>query len=938
MYPLYRTAKVVDRVVGAKSKKTRVTCAVAPNKSTLLVGTSTGDVFKYTLIQSEAPPAPPTSTLEVKRHMGSGKKKIDRLLPVPDTPLVLALVAESVIAISASTLLPSSPPFPSPKHVLGIEVDAAPSSSRVALITKKKVSLLEYSHTIGDFVPLKELGGLPSSLLSCVWYGDTLCLGFKRKISAVSIADGSSSLLCSLSSDGASSSSSSSDPHQGADADGSTSSWIGSSAVSATSALLSSVNPWSHASGSSSGSHPLLMVAVPNVAQILVLHGAMGVFYNASNGALSGHTVTFSGPPTSVDVFWPHVVGLLDGLLEVRSVEDANIYQSLPLAEAQVVVASSGMLTLHSEARVWVGLRISFEQQLAELIRGRRFDDAVKLFQIRVPSDSPSRGTQMKLLYENCGFQAIVDGDYKTAFQFFSLSDVDPRDILAVFSMLPSTQREYSSSSRPLPAIARKVATQGPVGAHPLLIAFLEDRRSMLHAPDECVDTALLRLYIFVAPEKIGPLLDHPHAVVMADGLAALKAAIDSRSSRGPYNALALVLAQSGDVVGALDIWEQLQTENLVDPNDPGIGPPVRVLGKLEGGGSESDTWDLIRRYGPRLFASAGDEPEKALPMFVSPDRVNPLDHDAVLVFLDSVEKHGWRSLQAAYLQYAISGHYQVKVERFQTMLINILVDATEEEQAGAGLAEARKALLDALEDLPFYDVEAILERISGLPYLDTETIVLYRKVGHHYAALRILVHVMGDHTGAEAYAQAVHKIYLFEVEQSGRLGRPLSKLAEAAGEVWMSLLTTYLQPEPESSPEVVAELESHALAILQAHVGMYSLSDVLELLPPTMSLSVLAPYIQSAYRASTSRSRHSSIHASLLKGAHLQATLDVHAARAPHVVIDEDTVCSVCYKRIGANAFARYPNEIVVHFKCVRDPRVCPVTGDRFGPAASSS
>jgi len=49
------------------------------------------------------------------------------------------------------------------------------------------------------------------------------------------------------------------------------------------------------------------------------------------------------------------------------------------------------------------------------------------------------------------------------------------------------------------------------------------------------------------------------------------------------------------------------------------------------------------------------------------------------------------------------------------------------------------------------------------------------------------------------------------------------------------------------------------------------------------------------------------------------------------HIVkITESTPCLVCQKRIGL-VFARYPNGVVVHYKCSPDKNVCPVTGTRF-------
>ena len=42
--------------------------------------------------------------------------------------------------------------------------------------------------------------------------------------------------------------------------------------------------------------------------------------------------------------------------------------------------------------------------------------------------------------------------------------------------------------------------------------------------------------------------------------------------------------------------------------------------------------------------------------------------------------------------------------------------------------------------------------------------------------------------------------------------------------------------------------------------------------------------------------------------------------------VINDEKNCAVCKKRIGNSAFARYPNGVIVHYYCCKDPLVCPV------------
>ncbi|VDI24324.1 ATP-binding cassette, subfamily G (WHITE), member 2 [Mytilus galloprovincialis] len=42
-------------------------------------------------------------------------------------------------------------------------------------------------------------------------------------------------------------------------------------------------------------------------------------------------------------------------------------------------------------------------------------------------------------------------------------------------------------------------------------------------------------------------------------------------------------------------------------------------------------------------------------------------------------------------------------------------------------------------------------------------------------------------------------------------------------------------------------------------------------------------------------------------------------------VVVNDEKICKVCKKRLGNSAFVRYPNGVIVHYYCCKDPNKCP-------------
>ena len=40
---------------------------------------------------------------------------------------------------------------------------------------------------------------------------------------------------------------------------------------------------------------------------------------------------------------------------------------------------------------------------------------------------------------------------------------------------------------------------------------------------------------------------------------------------------------------------------------------------------------------------------------------------------------------------------------------------------------------------------------------------------------------------------------------------------------------------------------------------------------------------------------------------------------------------CVVCKKSFHDSQIARYPNGVIIHGDCMKDPKVCPLTGQMF-------
>jgi hypothetical protein len=178
---------------------------------------------------------------------------------------------------------------------------------------------------------------------------------------------------------------------------------------------------------------------------------------------------------------------------------------------------------------------------------------------------------------------------------------------------------------------------------------------------------------------------------------------------------------------------------------------------------------------------------------------------------------------------------------------------------------------------------------------------------------------------------------------------------AESGSSVFLKLLNvmikTLVPPDSDNVPLSILEY-------LGRHPQQLDPVSVLQALPPTLPLNAIWRYLANviilgdfrvfdAFLQSMQHHLHelrtNQVTKNLLKIGNLnvnsllafsnsiQAKVELIDHTTKHVQITSQRVCPVCQKPIGDKVFAFYPNGKIVHFKCFKDPSVCPVTGVNF-------
>ena len=221
----------------------------------------------------------------------------------------------------------------------------------------------------------------------------------------------------------------------------------------------------------------------------------------------------------------------------------------------------------------------------------------------------------------------------------------------------------------------------------------------------------------------------------------------------------------------------------------------------------------------------------------------------------------------------------------------------------------------------------------SADPKLYEARAIVLSNMGQHKQALEIYVFKLQDPDKAEEYAQHsiwypfdvltmsryCNQIYAQETSQKAKAIASKHTTVNNGGEsheehssIYHDLLSLYLAPPPPRKPQWPP-----ALAVLAKHGARIPASSTLALVPESLPVQELESYFRGRIRAANTVVNEDRVIANL-RGA-LAFSEDSklrlgdgrpggNGGRNRRVVINEDRVCGVCFKRFGGSAVKVLP------------------------------
>uniref|UniRef100_A0A8D2JL43 VPS39 subunit of HOPS complex n=1 Tax=Varanus komodoensis TaxID=61221 RepID=A0A8D2JL43_VARKO len=617
----------------------------------------------------------------------------------------------------------------------------------------------------------------------------------------------------------------------------------------------------------------------------------------------------------------PYIVAVLPRYVEIRTFEPRLLVQSIELQRPRFITSGgTNNVYVASNHFVWRLIPVSIAIQIQQLLQDKQFELALQLADMKDDSDSEKRQQihHIKNLY---AFNLFCQKRFDDSMHVFAKLGTDPTHVMGLYpELLPSDYKKQLQYPNPVPVLSAAELEK----AHLALIDYLTLKRShlvkMLNDSDhqsttsplvegtptikskkkllQIIDTTLLKCYLHTNVALVAPLLrlenNHCH---IEESEHVLKKA-------HKYSELIILYEKKGLHEKALQV--------LVDQSKKANSPlkgHERTVQYLQHLGTEN--LNLIFSYSVWVLR---DFPEDGLKIFTEDlPEVESLPRKKVLSFLIENFKN-----LLPYLTAGSEFHnclIQLYCEKVQGLMKEYLsyfppekapVPAGKEE---GELGEYRNKLLFFLETSSCYNAEQL---ISDFPFdgLLEERALLLGRMGNHEQALFIYVHILKDTRMAESYC---HKHY--------------DRSRDGNKDVYLSLLRMYLSPPSVHclGPIKMELLEPQAnlqaaLQVLELHHSKLDTTKAINLLPANTQIGEIRIFLEKVLEENAQKKRFNQVLKNLLHAEFLRVQEERILHQQVKCIITEEKLCSVCKKKIGNSAFARYPNAMVVHYFCSKE------------------
>ncbi|XP_043926934.1 transforming growth factor-beta receptor-associated protein 1 [Protopterus annectens] len=620
--------------------------------------------------------------------------------------------------------------------------------------------------------------------------------------------------------------------------------------------------------------------------------GGLGMFATAA-GISQRAPVRWSEKVIEAAVCFPYVVALDDEFVTVHSMLDQQRKQTLPFRDGHILQDFEGRLLVATHKQVYVLAPLPLERQIQDLLVSHKVEEALVLAKgarKNIPKDKFQ--VMYRRILQQAGFIQFAQLQFLEAKELFRKSQLDVRELISLFPLLMPSTSMFTRSHPPLHEYADlNQLTQGDqekiTKCKHFLMSYLNEVRStdVANGYMEYIDTALLKLYAEANHESLLDLLVSENSCNLKDSITWLE-------KHKKYFALGLLYHYNGQDDNALQLWVKIVNGDLQDTTRTDLFD--YIVDFL----SFCPNRDMVWKYAD--WALQKNE-EIGVHIFtkrpVSEQQVDGLNPEDIISYL-----HKYPKALISYLEYLVMER-QIQKEKFHTHLAVLYLDEVLQlkmRKSSEALKLMQAKLRSLLQQSSLYRVQLLIGKIKDTD-LHMELAILYGKLEEHDRALHILVHNIQDFEAAKKYC-------LWNSEgKDDAYRRRLFHL----------LLSVYLE-----SANANDRLYMAAVDLLNYHPAEFDAVRVLQLVPETWSMSLLAPFLIGAMRQSIHADRMTQLTLGLSRSENMIYKCDKLKLTRNPVRLSDKKTCQICCKPFSEPAFVHYPNGSLVHTHCAASRR----------------
>ncbi|KAL9124441.1 MAG: hypothetical protein Q9217_006228, partial [Psora testacea] len=434
------------------------------------------------------------------------------------------------------------------------------------------------------------------------------------------------------------------------------------------------------------------------------------------------------------------------------------------------------------------------------------------------------------------------------------------------------------------------------------------DQKALLETA-RLVDTTLFRAYMFVSPSFAGPLF-------RIDNFCDPDVVNEKLNEAGRYNDLVDFFYGKKLHRQALELLRRFGGKEPTEVA-PQLAGPRRTVTYLQS--LPPELIDLILEFAEWPLRK---DPDLGMEVFLADTgNAETLPRPIVLDFLEGLDC----KLAIRYLEHII---YELNdtTPSFHQRLADVYIEGLKVNDFPNDDArdEWKQKTLEFLRTSKNYQVYKVLGQLKADdPRLYEARAIVLSNMGQHKQALDIYVFKLQDANKAEEYC---NQIYLREVSTTPTSRRPsITETENAPPSIYQTLLSLYLSPPPPHKPQW-----GPALNVLAKHGARMPASSTLDLIPEVLPIKDLESYFRGQIRSANTIANEGRIVAGLRSALAFseEAKLRLgdgipsgNGGRNRRVVITEDKVCGVCYKRFGGSAIKVMPKCKLLRLRLRRKP-----------------